>query len=258
MRELHDFDQSAVEIAFRERKTGIEAVVEDLRSAREQSNRALLEASKGALCKHLLAQSANASIDRRNQGKRYAVFSIDDCYVKVLVSEGRYSPFGLDRNGLERVLSRHALEHSAVCHYFGDAVPDTLFFGSTIEFEGDNQFSKAMSTNPFLAQEGVKEPKTIVEASKGPIAERFQFRESLIRVLESFTAMGEEVGLVPDIPNLEQQNVLVDPTGQIWIVDTNTLVIPEEYHRFGFQFVPEMEKLIADVEKGHIKGNPQG
>ncbi len=115
-----------------------------------------------------------------------------------------------------------------------------------------------MRTNPFCVQEGVVEPKTILEASAGEIAELPAFREALLRLLEAYNTMGAELELVPDVPALTHRNVLVDSEGHIYVVDTNTLVSPGTYDRFGFHFAPEIERLIHGLEAGHVKGNPQG
>ncbi|MDP2625233.1 MAG: hypothetical protein Q8P27_03540 [Candidatus Peregrinibacteria bacterium] len=255
---LEGFDPGAVEIGFREKQTGLERIDPKLRTARETSNHALLAAAKTGIAEYLLAQSENAVMDRRNQGKRYVIFSIGDCFVKVLVSEGRYAVFAPNRTELERILSGHALEHAAISHYFSGSVPDTLFFGSTIEFEADNKCSQAMRSNPFIAQDGVREPKTITEAAAGPIAEMDQFRRSLVQLLNSFVDMGDQIGLVPDISQLGHQNLLVDPTGHIWVVDTNTLVTPDAYSRLGFNFIKKVERLISQLDRGQMRGNPQG
>lgn len=109
-----------------------------------------------------------------------------------------------------------------------------------------------------MVQEGIEDPRTIWEASQGPIAEIPQFRHSLEAMLDSFGTMGKELGYVPDIPGLNQQNVLVDPQGKLWVVDTNTLVPPDHYYRFSFNFKEELDRLIKQLQKGQVLGNPQG
>lgn len=130
-RTLQDFEPYSTELTVHDQVTGLEniGIQHGLREARTSSNRELLEISKSALLDYLLKNSAQAVlVDRAHQGKRYVVFSINNCYVKVLISEGRYSVLPPDRVDLERVLTRHAIEHAAVARYFNKAVPDTLFF----------------------------------------------------------------------------------------------------------------------------------
>ncbi|MFA6024422.1 MAG: hypothetical protein WC777_04390 [Candidatus Gracilibacteria bacterium] len=258
---LQDFPPFETEMKVRDRLTELEKIGPkgDLHKARTNSNQVLLERSKAALLNCLLESSGKAVlVDRRHRGKRYLVFAIGNCYVKVLVSEGRFSVMPPDRGDLEKIFTRHAVEHTAVEHYFEGSVPDTLFFGSSTQFEADNEFAIAMRTNPFMIQEGIPAPNTIIEASRGPIAERPQFRNSLEEILRSFESMGRELKCVPDIPGLDQQNLLVDPEGKIWVVDTNTLLKPESYYRFGFNFPEAVVHLIQQLEKGYVPGNPQG
>lgn len=164
-----------------------------------------------------------------------------------------------NRIGLEAIFAEHQQEHAAVDHFFGDMVPDTLFYGWTPQWEWpENQYADAMKTNPFVIQEGIHNAVTIAAAAEGPIAENPQFPKNLTRLLDAFERMAEETDNVPDIPRLNYPNVLVDPDGKPWVVDTNTLVGPEEYYRFGFNFPKAMTALIRNLEKGYVPGNPQG
>lgn len=257
--DIANFDPKSVELSPRETETALELVVPAIREARAQVNHASLSVAKDALLRYLLDHSTSATlVGRGMRGRRYVVFSIGDCYVKVLVSEANYSVYPSTVPQLEELLTHHALEHAAISHYFGTDVPDTLFYSHCTDFEDDNQYSKAMKRNPFAIQEGVKRPQLIQTALSGPAAELPQFRDSLVRLLDSFSTMGSELNLVPDVPDFNTGNVLADPHGKVWVVDTNTLVRPTAYHRHGFNFVERVSEIIRQLEMGHVEENPQG
>ncbi len=258
-RTLENFEAFDPENIPRGELSALEVLVPELASARTANDLPALIEAKNLLLQSVLESSGQCVlIEPTKRGKRYLVLVAPACYIKILVSDGRFSVFPPDRPDLERLMIRHRLEHAAICHYFDDQVPDTLFYPSPIEPNNDNPFAQAMSTRPFLLQEGVKDGIPVQEGFLGPVAETVEFRRQLEKLLGAFVRMGEELELVPDVPTLQYPNILVDSAGYIKVVDTNTLVPPSHYHRFGFDFIEEVERMIRDLERGLVRGNPQG
>lgn len=253
---LRDFAQAAeeTEIKPRTRRTALEEHAPSLSLARSERDETELAAARIELLRWVVANSAKAVpvTNHLQQGRRYAAFELEDVMVKVLMNTGMPG-LGMwtTRRELEGVMRTHMLEHAVVDHFFPAAVPDTLFYREAEEglIGPENHLVQMLQRYPFLLQERIVDGVSLEEAV---ISGRFRserFRDSAKGLIRGMDTMAETMGKAIDVPDKRNGNLQVDDSGSIWVVDTNTLVHPDQYPRLGFKLRDELLQLIDEVDR---------
>ncbi len=200
-----------------------------------------------------MGESKNATLlGARQRGRRYLPFSVGPCMVKVLTSDGQDSAWGTRQNDLTGLHNYHRSENATLAHFFPRMVPDALFYEPTKAKAEPNADTLHLATSwsPFMVQTTIRDGQTIQGALEEPdICNQDEFLNNLISLRVSYEKMENEIKLVPDVPELNHPNMLVAPSGQIWVVDTNTLVSPNYYTSYyGFDFLTKADRIISRLE----------
>lgn len=208
-----------------------------------------------------------------DKGRRYAAYEVCGIIVKFLITRKAsriidpISNRKIDKSGSQcNIFHIHQNEHEVVNKFLNEFILDTIFL-SREEEEGFHDlpqvdaFPSFKTEKPFMMiQECVFGNVSLLEALKTYRVELKTFRNGVESLYNALTRMRDEKGLIPEIAQAHGENLSVSRSGKLWVVDTNNLLhsASKRHESLVARYFGLLENVLTGLEKGHIKGNPNG